>query len=124
MECHPSSHHHVSSDYCWVPHCLEGFFISYFTISNYFNSLFWSNLMASFNKALTIDSLRGKTFGSGWLVGMVELARGLDCTCICLMALVRHYRRQILLTLKKDLREELLFVQEMIEDQPKNYQVW
>uniref|UniRef100_A0A8C4R9X4 Protein farnesyltransferase/geranylgeranyltransferase type-1 subunit alpha n=1 Tax=Eptatretus burgeri TaxID=7764 RepID=A0A8C4R9X4_EPTBU len=35
-----------------------------------------------------------------------------------------HYRRQILLTLKKDLREELLFVQEMIEDQPKNYQVW
>ncbi|KAL1116156.1 hypothetical protein AAG570_005651 [Ranatra chinensis] len=37
---------------------------------------------------------------------------------------VWQYRRRILQELKKDLKEELKFAKEIIEDNPKNYQVW
>ena len=36
----------------------------------------------------------------------------------------RHYRRQLLQSLKKDLQVELRFTEEIIAEQPKNYQVW
>ena len=37
---------------------------------------------------------------------------------------LRHYRREILKSLNKDLEHELRFISNVIKDQPKNYQVW
>ena len=39
--------------------------------------------------------------------------------CYC-----RHYRRLLLKDLDKNLKEELNFVTDMIDEHPKNYQVW
>lgn len=36
----------------------------------------------------------------------------------------REYRRLLLQHLKKDLHEELRYITEVVEDHPKNYQVW
>lgn len=35
----------------------------------------------------------------------------------------RHYRRQVLQALEKDLRQEMEYVAKIIEEEPKNYQV-
>jgi protein farnesyltransferase/geranylgeranyltransferase type-1 subunit alpha len=37
---------------------------------------------------------------------------------------VWHYRRQVLQHLNKDTKEELAYVAKIIEEEPKNYQVW
>ena len=37
---------------------------------------------------------------------------------------LRHYRREVLQTLKKDLKPELQFAEEIVLSEPKNYQVW
>ena len=36
----------------------------------------------------------------------------------------RHFRRMLLADLDKDLKEELKYVNEVIAETPKNYQVW
>jgi protein farnesyltransferase/geranylgeranyltransferase type-1 subunit alpha len=36
----------------------------------------------------------------------------------------RHYRRTLMKELKKDLKEELKYITQVIIDHPKNYQVW
>ena len=36
----------------------------------------------------------------------------------------RHYRQILLQALKKDLWEEMQYIQQVIEDNQKNYQVW
>ena len=35
----------------------------------------------------------------------------------------RHYRRQVLQSLHKDLKQEMEYVESIIKDEPKNYQV-
>ena len=40
------------------------------------------------------------------------------------IAFCRYYRRLLLKTLDKDLKEELDFISTVIDRHPKNYQVW
>lgn len=56
-----------------------------------------------------------------WLVA--SLTRSFK-TIILFDLYFRHYRQQILFSLNKNLYEELDFVKDQIDNNPKNYQLW
>jgi hypothetical protein len=63
--------------------------------------------------------------GGGGKRRQPKLAIGSRLLVYCIqLSTTRHFRRQLLQSLNKDIGAEVQYTEEIILDQPKNYQVW
>lgn len=75
-------------------------------------------------RVVCISNMYIYTLGTACWVLLLHQCKNCALWCVLSMCSVcRHYRRQVLQALEKDLRQEMEYVAKIIEEEPKNYQV-